>query len=220
MSFTTSLQLVLEKYIMEQKFISPYLLILIEGIFGLIINTFALLIAYYNCRGNDGDINSFITDSRGFATVIENFNEILPAIKKNKILIVILIFFIFTNFFEELFLVLTNYYISPSYVCTANSTSSFVIWIMLVSYILATFSDTKENLKIYLIQLVISGIGNIIFMIGVLLYNEIIIVHICGMEKNTKREISLKAATTLENDDTFVKEVNKISLRMNVICDA
>ena len=204
---------------MEQKFISPYLLILIEGIFGLIINTFALLIAYYNCRGNDGDINSFITDSRRFATVIEKFNEILPAIKKNKILIVILIF-IFTNFFEELFLILTNYYISPSYVCTANSTSSFVIWIMLVSYILATFSDTKENLKIYLIQLVISGIGIIIFMIGVLLYNEIIIVHICGMEKNTKREISLKAATTLENDDTFVKEVNRISLRMNVICDA
>ena len=35
------------------------------------------------------------------------------------------------------------------------------------------------------------------------------------LKKDTKREISLRAATTPENNDTFVKEVNRISLRMN-----
>lgn len=60
-SFTTSLQLVLEKYIMEQKFISPYLLIFVEGIIGLVINTIVFLISYRYCRNIDtGDIMSFL----------------------------------------------------------------------------------------------------------------------------------------------------------------
>ena len=87
-SFTTSLQLVLEKYIMEQKFISPYLLIFVEGIIGLVINTIVFLISYRYCRNIDtGDIMSFFKDSTNAYTIIENLEEILPAIGENTILI-------------------------------------------------------------------------------------------------------------------------------------
>ena len=141
---------------------------------------------------------------------------------KNKILIFILILFTITNFLEELFIVLTNYYLFPSYVCTSNSSSSFVMWIILELYILASLSKvlTKEELNIFLTQSFVSGIGIIVFMIGILLYNEIIIIYVCGMDKNTKKEISSRAATTLENQDSFVQEVNKLNLRMNFMLNA
>ena len=222
-SFSTSLQLVLEKYIMEQKFISPYLLLFVEGIIGLVINTIVFIILYTYCRNIDtGDITSFISDSKDYYTIIENFSTILPTIMENKILIFILILFTITNFLEELFIVLTNYYLFPSYVCTSNSSSSFVMWIILELYILASLSKvlTKEELNKFLTQSFVSGIGIIVFMIGILLYNEIIIIYVCGMDKNTKKEISSRAVTTLENQDSFVQEVNKLNLRMNFMLNA
>ena len=41
-----------------------------------------------------------------------------------------------------------------------------------------------------------------------------------NLQKNTKKEISSRAATTLENQDTFVQEVNKLNLRMNFMLNA
>lgn len=96
------------------------------------------------------------------------------------------------------------------------------MWIILELYILNNFSENENQdiINKFLTQSFISGTGVIIFMIGILLYNEIIIIYVCDLHKNTKKEISSRAATTLENQDTFVQEVNKLNLRMNFLVDA
>lgn len=96
------------------------------------------------------------------------------------------------------------------------------MWIILELYILNNFSENENQdiINKFVTQSFISGTGVIIFMIGILLYNEIIIIYVCDLHKNTKNEISSRAATTLENQDTFVQEVNKLNLRMNFLVDA
>ena len=138
---------------------------------------------------------SFIDQSDNEALDVFSFHEV--KIKETKTKFFVFVLFIIVSLLDYLF-----YYI--------------------VRAMIEYSEDTNYNVQLETFNIIIiMGFSRIILKYPIYRHSKvalaIIIVHFCGMEKDTKREISLRAATTPENNDTFVKEVNRISLRMNFL---
>ena len=138
---------------------------------------------------------SFIDQSDNEALDVFSFHEV--KIKETKTKFFVFVLFIIVSLLDYLF-----YYI--------------------VRAMIEYSEDTNYNVQLETFNIIIiMGFSRIILKYPIYRHSKvalaIIIVHVCGMEKDTKREISLRTATTPENNDTFVKEVNRISLRMNFL---
>ena len=174
--FLTSVQLVIEKKLYNIYKISPYELMLYEGLLGfvsvLVVNTFFFFVRCpeYFCP-NQQDYNIF-TD----------FMNILNETK------VFLFFFLYmtTSLLVNLLARQTIYYFSPTTESVSDSLSSMLFWVI--------FRFVRDNnKKNAYTSSYIPFIGYCILFFGSLLYNEIIIVYYCGLEENTKREVSIRA---------------------------
>ena len=171
--FLSSLLEVLEKFLMEAHFISPFKLKFFEGIVGLGICIIPAIIAlvgidYKRLKG-EGTITS-------------------------------LSLFIVLYFLSELgtnsLNILTNFYYSPTQRSLTDALSSF-LWNTFSSI----FILDKEHADYFELQVIGIALGYPISFIGALIYNELIIIHLCGMDKGTKKEM-------LKRSDIESKEVD------------
>ena len=182
--FLSSLLEVLEKFLMEAHFISPFKLKFFEGIVGLGICIIPAIIAlvgidYKRLKG-EGTITS-------------------------------LSLFIVLYFLSELgtnsLNILTNFYYSPTQRSLTDALSSF-LWNTFSSI----FILDKEHADYFELQVIGIALGYPISFIGALIYNELIIIHLCGMDKGTKKEM-LKRSKEEQNDI----ESKEVDLLMNNI---
>ena len=172
------IQDIIEKYVMEKEYISPFRLLLYEGIIGMGISLVAFILSF--CipfqvlfKTQNTEISNNLLSSLG---------EVFTSINNNKIHIAFYALFLFSSCGYNLFIVLTNYYFYPSHINVSDTLSLLAFWLLL---------EEEKDIGWYHILKVV---GFILIFIGGLIYNEIIIVYFFGLGEYTRKEIRERAA--------------------------
>ena len=155
-----------------------YKILSINGIIGIILSFISQIIFYFfkcnNIKGFIEDFNFCDKDKNKFRTILYNFESF----KNFNGLISLSV--IITNFFENIFIFLLIYYFSLNHFGASFPMSSIFLQFIKKSY-------SGNELK----YPYIAGCLIIIFMS--LVYNEVIILKFCGLNKNTKIQIKKRA---------------------------
>ena len=167
-SMSFSISIVYEKYIMQTKGVSPYKLLFYKGIFDSLFNLLYII------------IKEVIYENKFFAPF-----DIL-----NRVNILLGLPVILCGFAFSLCYVLTNNHFTPCHTGLCDIISSISGWISL--------RMEKQNFIINEGCLVTftfcHTIGYILIALSVVIYNEIFIFYVCGMEKDTKSFIMLRSS--------------------------
>ena len=173
--------LVKAKQLIEKYIIPPFLLIFSLGSFCLILllifEPFTFLI---HCD------NAVICHKGHFAGIITGFSQLLNT--KEAILVFFCVILIFMTAFG---LWMTVIYLSPSHFLTSDSIITIGLNIMVDCY----------NEEIKLLKNPLFYILSIFTIFGCLIYNEIIIINIFGLNHNTRKEILKREAKENENGE-------------------
>ena len=181
----TSMGIVLEKNIMQNRGVSSYQLLFIKGIFGAII-TFAFFFGLCSI------------DSLGLTIFKPKVSFLTLEYIGYSILSIILMFLF------NLFYVQTNYYFTPCHTAVCDTISSISAW---VGLLMETPKDFKYKEEYFFLFNVFHVIGYILITISVIIYNEFVIFSFCGMDVNTKEMISQRSivealsAIEVENEE-------------------
>ena len=177
------------KYLMKSQG-NVYKLIFFNGIIGLILSgIFQIILSFFNCNDIKDLIHSIfeICDNSKIKTIINNFKSFDNF---GGYLALLLIFF---NFIEIICIWLLIFYFSPNHFAAIYTIPSFIEII---------FVKNQNNKYLYII-------GAIIIILMTLIYNEIIILKFCGLDKETKNEIC-KRAINDSNTGIFEEEEETI----------
>ena len=193
--------LVKAKQLIEKYIIPPFLLIFSLGSFCLILllifEPFTFLI---HCD------NAVICYEGHFAGIITGFSQLLNT--KEAILVFFCVIFIFMTAFG---LWMTVIYLSPSHFLTSDSIITIGLNIMVDCY----------NEEIKLLKNPLFYILSIFTIFGCLIYNEIIVINIFGLNHNTRKEILKRETKENEKDKinliNFDTEVDELSDSLNDI---
>ena len=151
---------VIEKYLLEYDFLNPFLMLMTEGLIGLIYSS--LFAIYQNPLQN---INN----------IYKNHPDKIP------FLIIFLIIFFILTCLRNIYRVITNKLYSP----TNKALFDYIITPLLIIYYFISKDNNDNNLYSFIINLLIS----IITVFCSLIYNDFIILFCCGMEHNTHYEV-------------------------------
>ena len=204
-SLVTSFGRVLSKMLMDIKFISPYILMIITGIIGLFLNLIILLISTkYECN-NTGSYKGLVKD---FCLVkhdgniyfdniflyISNLTEryqnnntdatILPKTTFYLELLAMTPIYIIVAFLEFTCEIFTIYYLNPNYILIRDNLYYGTSRIILILYNISNFSEHITLLQFFLLEL-----AEIFALIGYSIYLEIIELRFYGFDQNLKRKI-------------------------------
>ena len=167
--------LVKGKSYIEKYFISIYQLILYLGIFCLILLFILEPISYYiPC---DYDDNKYICDDKHFAGIISGFRELSEI--GNILYCFGLIIFLFMT---TLGLWLTVKMLSPGHFLTSDSIITLELNMLVDGY-------RGSNTAYLFIDNPLFYIFSFITIFACLIYNEILIINICNLNYNTRKEI-------------------------------
>ena len=183
-------QIVFEKYLMQNKNFSVFQILFHEGYIELIVNTICFLF-FSLIQGTNITFMGF---------TVQNYSEIIPAIQKNSICIVFLLLYFGEVTLYEMTIEMIINYLNPNYIYLFEIFSGLPIWTieMITLSVSVFFNNYKWN----------NLLGYFIVIIGGLIYNELIIIYLCGLEKNTKREIQ-KRAKDLDEEIGMIEELTK-----------
>ena len=178
-SFIYSFTRNFSKVLMQTKYVSQYILIFFIGITGFIFSIIISLITYF-CGKDDNFISYF---------------EALSTHSTSEILLDLLLIsplFMFFQFMQIYFEILTIYYLNPMYCLLLNNISYGIQRLVLFLF----------NIKMeYFVYLLLCEISEIVAIIGYTIYLEIIELNFCGLSDNIKRKIIIKGE----------KEFNKLN---------
>ena len=184
---------VLEKYLIEVKYINSYAVIGLEGIIGIAIlialSMINLIVPKFFLRCDFEDLFYYIF------RIILDFSFSLS--------IIIL------SFLYHSFRILTIQHFFPTYTGLADIFGSFIFWIWDFFFIKRYYSkwfDEKYEYKWTIGNKLIEFLCLIIMMIGILVYLEIIQLNVWGLGENTAYSISSRS------ESYYIKEINGITL--------
>lgn len=181
----TSMQEVIEKWIMNVKYISPYQLLFIEGLFGFSISLIILtMVSYIHCSW---EFCMKINSTNTIESITEGFVQLFD----NKINILLIWGYIITTTGLNTCTTLTSKYFTPTHRTISDTLSSFIWGIIAMIWI----CDSD-----YYLPLTIPAY--VIIFLGCLLYNEIIIIKCCGMDEYTNEQIAQRSIID-KNDTVF-----------------
>ena len=164
---------VMEKVLMDRKYISPYMLLLYEGVVTLVIYLISLVsLSFVKCPTS--------LEGTFCHKTLMNIKDAVNTLINNKhILILVSLCLVFISF-VNLFRVLTNKTYSPTHRTVADVMNAIYFWIVL---------SVQKNIEIFGKSGLLCFIGNLLAFIGCLLFHEVIILRCCGLDYYTKGEI-------------------------------
>ena len=110
-----------------------------------------------------------------------NFDELATAFKTVSRCILCLFGHFDVDFIIELSLMMTLYYLNPNFDYVAEIVSIFLVWIIeMIGLTPEIFFITYTAEKL---------VGYFTLLFAAFIYNEIIILHFCQLDKDTKKEI-------------------------------
>ena len=197
-TFLVSFAKIKGKLLMDQKFLSPYYIIFLTGIFGLISNIIFTIILYIkdkntNCCFDKDKKNAHIYCYGNIYYYFKKFKEIngFLSLLKEILLTFFYIIFYFINFTCEIFIIK---YLNPNYILMSDNIYFEILKI--VEFI------GEEKKKLVFNKFIILQISELLDFIGCSIYLEIIELRFCGLNENIKRSISDRAIKDL-GDNSF-----------------
>lgn len=172
---------IIEKWLMESKYFSPYDLVYLTGLYGFIIMFIICLISSnINCTSwlyfcKEGEKLFSFTDT--FGTIFTN-----------KYYFIEVMIYVLTSTGYNVFFHLVNKHFGPTHHVISDAFSSMVV--MMITII------TSKTGIIWWLQI----LGHIFIVCGTLIYNEIIIIHAYGLDRNTTDEIIKRASDEEEKE--------------------
>ena len=206
-SFLISFSRVLGKVLMELKYISPYSIIILIGVFGSILTCIFLSItSNFNCKGdkfenicNIYDINYNKNETFIYYDSIPIYFSNLKYNLNNKTslfyieILIVTPLYLFMNFMVFNYEILLIYYLNPIYILISDSlyygTKSLLFYLL----------NSEENNDF--VSFILNQISDLIAFVGYLIYLEIIELRFCGLNKNIRKEISERAILDLISPD-------------------
>ena len=184
-----------DKYIMEKYFITPYVLLLCQGVFGLFVCLcYISFLSLFNDTNRSKYFPYFENDS--FVKIADIFNN--PNILGCLLLLAV------TGCFVNIVLMLTKKFLTPTHRSIADSLNAFCTWLVWLTYY--TDKDFWKNEWNWVKYFDI--IGYILITLGCLMYNELIIVHVCGLDKDIKEHIEKRADQEIR--ETILSPISEI----------
>lgn len=171
---------------MEYRFLSPYEVIGFKGFYGIIIITSIMIVGNFTkcekwmglCEYDEIHPKNIIDFTQDFSNIFANWYTIIEVL-------CFIILTILYNIFHQLILK----HLGPTHRIISDGVFSIINVIISISF-------EKEEIVIYYIILQI--IGHISLIIGIVMYNEIIIINMCGLDMNTVKEIRTRASTKVD----------------------
>jgi hypothetical protein len=158
---------------MQISFISPYKLIFLFGITGLIVSLIASIVSYFiDYPDNLPDYFSSLKSVYDKGKHYKFFGEIF----------LIWPLYAFSNFMEMTFEILTIYYLNPFYVLMTNNV--YYIISELISFLLNLSSD-----GLAIIQFILAELSEFFAISGYMIYLEILELNFCGLNENLRKRI-------------------------------
>ena len=108
----------------------------------------------------------------------------------------------------EVTLEMIFFYLNSNYIYLSEILAILLVWIVeMINFSVPTFFSNYRwsNLT-----------GFFIVLLGALIYNEIIILYVCGLERNTKKEIQTKAGDIQEEEIEIIEQM-KLSLTSKIL---
>ena len=170
-----------EKYLMDIKYMSPYLVISLEGIFGVIITSFLFIILN---RIDCPDNSIFCSRDSSTNHSVENFIETISFIMSNKEYFIGFFTFMLGACFFNIFRLKTNEVYSPTHRSIADSIGACLSWIMKLCI------PYFNNEKIVFYNSIIKGLAYIIIIFGVGIYLEFMVINKWGLNHYTRININ------------------------------
>ena len=222
-SFLFCIGIIIQKNIMENKFISPYKIIIFKGIIGTIVSIIGLIISSlwkcHNIYDKDAIKSIEMVDLQNFKFFVcsvkynnhnyyyDHFIQYFDSSYNRFKEAMLLILYCFVNFITELCLLFINKFLSPTHYLIAESLYS-LIHLPMDYFSGADFDEINkkikqrqniDNLNIY--QAIVHTLGTRILrfiscffdFIGYIIYLEIIELKFCGLNKNIKKNIRIRA---------------------------
>ena len=168
-----SLQIVVAKYAMEYKLSSPYEICLFEGVFLLVINLILLIIFTFIPMSEIKYIKNTKYEGKMY---IDNFFQYFSKISYIEVISFIII--MLGRFGFNIFCLLIIKYFTPSH----------SIIILIIGEVYFAFNDLEPLWRVFIEYFVYA-----LLIFVMLVFLEIIEINLWGLQKNTERNISLRA---------------------------
>lgn len=176
--FLSSTQECTEKYLIDKEYISPFIVISLEGISGLaIVSGLIPRMSLISCS------TSYIMCNEG--KVSSSFGAIFKDIFEQEYVLWIIIFSTICSFSLNSFRLLINQHFSPLHLSLTYTFISFFMFFFKV-FVFKLFK-TIDTLKIILLL-----IPSFIMVFSVLIFLEIIVLNFWGLNTNTKKQIDMR----------------------------
>ena len=180
-----------EKWMIDTSFYSPHEILFFVGLFTTIIMlTVCTIGAFVPCQ-------KWMKVCSVGANVI-NISDVISIIMSNGYYIIQVILYILLSTGYNEFIQLVLKYYGPTHRVITDVFSSLCIMLFLLS---------RNSPR----DIVLQGVGEVVIIIGVLIYNEIVLVHLCGMDENTEVKIRERESS---KDDTALILKHSINPRM------
>ena len=181
--FFISLKDIITKYLLEYNYINIFKLVMLEGLVGFIISTIYSLILHFIIKQNI-------------------FEEILEFNKKIYFLIVFLILYFILSGFKNSYRTATIYLFSPM---TRIFTDSFIDPALIIyNYFKEDDFQINHNRNLY--YFITNLIISVIIVFCGLIYNEILVLFCCSLERDTYCEVSKRAKHLEQSIDSLLGE--------------
>lgn len=194
---------VIDKWLMETKFIPPHLLLLIEGFTGLTVSL--CLICFLSTKQCDGVFLDWGFCNESFQKEqIESFYNFLVLFNEQNDLLLFLSIMICNALFK-VFSKYTVYHYSPTHRTVSDLLSCFLT-LVFIEFVYKLYG-------ILLYEQIAYVIGFIIIVFGSLMYNEFIICGLFGLDENTKININIRK---LNEEAILNKDLNAIESTQDI----
>ena len=208
----TAFFLVYSKALMEIEMIPPYILILITGIIGLILNLILLTFtSCFKCTMNNFIRNiciTFINEGSYYDNLLIYFSNMKSkynnSLTKKEFFVerfVVYPFYLIFSFLEFACQMFAVYYLNPNYILIKDP-----IYFGLLRLVLLFYNIKNLSTYLYIYQFFLLEFAEIFAFFGYLVYLEILELKFCGLDKDLKRKIIKR------NDLETNKTLNELQL--------
>lgn len=168
--FVQAIQFIVEEKLLGNLYVSSKRLTGWEGVWGILFFMIFLTVAYFiRCEGH------LCTNGR-----LEDSLQALEQMTSSVFLAISLISLAFFGCILNVFGILITKYTTSAHRATVNQVKVVSIWIFFLVY---TGQGTQEDF------LPLQLVGFVVLVMGVLVFNEVIVIPVLGFNKNTKKAI-------------------------------
>ena len=184
----------LDTYLLQEKYVSPFKLLFYQGVSGLVLSLFVgFCLQYMSCTQTAQTVINYCQQNNN---KVESFDNFFTSINNWKS-IALLIGVIITTIIIEVCRMQTKHYLTALHRGLSCAASAVINWFLYLQFF--------EKKKVNYLEL----IGFVIILLGELIYCEVFICYFLGLEENTKKMIDKRNADEGEIEKQSINDLEK-----------